>query len=189
MPSGRPKVVNSRNLHNISLFVVVCSLLLGCASRYRIELFLLQHDQRTKVKVEKSEYLIGTILGDAASSEKVIAGDGNCLAIVTGSRGRTIDSKAEDLVSFDRYDRYRIFLQLPPLPVADTIPLTGNSFLQQLGRYEVEVENKMYFPVEGVFVVDSLAGKNLFGGIDGRFENRLKDTVAFQGQFKVKIAD
>jgi len=189
MLSDRPEIVTRSNWYRACIFVVFGSLLFGCASRYRVELFLLQHDQRTKVKVEKSEYLIGTVLSDPRSQDKVVPGDGNCLVIVTGSRGRTLDTKAEDLVSFDRYDRYCVFLQLPSVPTPDTIPLAGNSLVQQLGRYEVEEEVKMYFPIEGTMVVDSLSGKRLFGGIDGRFENRLKETIAFQGQFKVKIAE
>jgi hypothetical protein len=149
----------------------------------------MQNDQRTKVKVEKSEYLIGTVLGDPSSQDKVAPGDGNCLTIITGSRGRTLDTKAQDVISFDRYDRFRIFLQLPSVPAPDTLTLEGTSFVQQLGRYEVEPEDKMYFPVEGEMILDSLSGNRLFGGINGRFENRLREVVAFQGQFKVKMAD
>ncbi|MCX6834610.1 MAG: hypothetical protein NTW07_05665, partial [candidate division Zixibacteria bacterium] len=115
-------------LRTICFLVLFCSLLIpGCASRYRVELFLMQNDQRTEVKVEKSEYLIGTVLGDPSSGDKVSPGDGNCLVIITGSRGQTLDTKAEDLVSFDRYDRFRIFLQLPSVITPDTLPLEGNS--------------------------------------------------------------
>jgi hypothetical protein len=190
MLSDRPRIVNRTNLSRLGLLLLIgAALFPSCASRYRVDLFLLQHDQRTKVKVEKTEYLIGTVLGDPLSQDKVVRGDGSCLAIVTGSRGRTLDTKAEDLVSFDRYDRYRIFLQLPSVPTPDTISLAGNSLVQLLGRYEVEVGNKVYFPIEGTVVVDSLSGRHLFGGIDGRFVNRLEDTIAFQGEFKVKIAE
>jgi hypothetical protein len=190
MPSARLRIVSLSRLRTIYFLVFFSSLLVpGCASRYRIELFLTQNSQRTEVKVEKSEYLIGTVLGDPSSQDKVSPGDGNCLVIITGSRGRTLDAKAEDLVSFDRYNRFRIFLQLPSVITPDTLPLEGNSFVQQLGRYEVEVENKMYFPIEGTAVVDSLSGNRLFGGIDGRFQNKLQESVVFQGQFKVKVAN
>ena len=190
MLSARLKIVNYSCLRTICFLALFCSLLVsGCASRYRMELFLFQNDQRTEVKVEKSEYLMGTVLGDPSSLDKVVPGDGNCLTIITGSRGRTLSTKAEDLVSFDRYDRFRIFLQLSSALTPGKLPLEGNSFVQQLGRYEVEPENKMYFPVEGNLIVDSLPGNRLFGRIDGRFENRLQDTVAFQGQFKAKVAD
>jgi len=148
----------------------------------------MQNYQRTEVKIEKSEYLIGTVLGDPSSQDKVSPGNGNCLVIITGSRGRTLDTKAEDLISFDRYNRFRIFIQLPSVLAPDTFSLDGNSFVQQLGRYEVELENKMYFPIEGKLIVDSLSGNRLFGGIDGRFQNKLQESVAFQGQFKVKVA-
>jgi len=189
MASARLRIVNCSRLRAIGVLVFFSLLVPGCASRYRIELFLMQNDQRTEVKVEKSEYLIGTVLDDPSSQDKVVPGDGNCLVIITGSRGRTLEAKAEDMISFDRYDRFRIFLQLPSVLAPDTLSLEGNSFVQQLGRYEVEPENKMYFPVEGRMTVDSLSGKRLFGGIDGRFENHLKETVAFQGQFKAKVAD
>lgn len=189
MPSTRLRIVSCSRLRAIGVLVFFSLLATGCASRFRIELFLMQNDQRTEVKVEKSEYLISTVLGDPSSQHKVVPGNGNCLTIITGSRGRTLNAKAEDLISFDRYDRFRIFLQLPSVLTPDTLPLEGNSFVQQLGRYEVELENKMYFPVEGELTVDSLSGNRLFGGINGRFENSLQDTVAFQGQFKVKVAD
>jgi hypothetical protein len=181
--------VNPSRLRAICFLALFSSLLVpGCASRYRIELFLMQNYQRTEVKIEKSEYLIGTVLGDPSSQDKVSPGNGNCLVIITGSRGRTLDTKAEDLISFDRYNRFRIFIQLPSVLAPDTLSLDGNSFVQQLGRYEVELENKMYFPIEGKLIVDSLSGNRLFGGIDGRFQNRLEESVAFQGQFKVKVA-
>jgi hypothetical protein len=189
MAADRPEKVSRLNPKPVVWAVLICALVLGCASRYRTELFLLRHDSRTEVKVEKSEYLIGTVLGDPASEDKVVPGDGSCLTIITGSRGRTLEADAKDLVSFDRYDRYRIFLQLPSVPTPDTIALTGSSFVVQLGRYDIEAENKVYYPIDGSMVVDSLAGSRMFGGINGRFANRLQDTIAFQGQFKVKVAE
>jgi len=173
----------------VCFLMLVALFLPGCASRYRVELFLTRNYQRMEVKVEKSEYHLGAVLGDPLAENKIVPGDGNCLVIVTGSRGQTLDSGAKDLVSFDRYDRYRIFLQLPSKLTPDTLPLAGISFVQLMGRYEVELEDKMYLPTEGDLMIDSLSGDRLFGGIDGRFVNRLQEPVDFQGQFKVKVAD
>jgi len=162
--------------------------MLSCASRYRLDLFLVKGEDHTRVKIEKTEYLLGAVLGDPFSEDKVIRGDGNCLVVVTGSRGKNLESRPEDVVTFDRFDRYRIFFRLPAAVRPDTLPLKDNSFVQLMGRYELSSEDKMYFPVEGQLVIDSLAGHHLFGTLRGSFENRQKESVTFQGQFKAKVA-
>jgi len=167
------------------LFLVIGS----CTSRYRLELFLVEGQERTKVKVEKSEYFLSAVLGDPLSEDKVAAGEGNCLVIVTGSRGKNLASGPEDVVSFDRYDRYRVFFELPMEIRPGTIPLNGHSFVQQMGRYERGAEDKMYFPVDGHLIIDSVSGGRLFAALNGRYENQLKESVSFEGQFKAKVAE
>jgi hypothetical protein len=171
------------------MIIVLACLAVGCSSRYRLDFFLVQDEVKEKIKIEMTEYALGAVLADPMSREKVEPGDGNCLILVTGSRGRTIDKEAEDLVSFDRYVRYRVFVQLPEGIESGRVTLTDNSFVQLLGRYERPAEDKMYLPRDGELVVDSLAGKRLYGSLNGSFENRLGELVGFEGRFKAKISD
>jgi hypothetical protein len=123
------------------------------------------------------------------SPEKVQPGDGNTLILITGSRGSAIGTKAEDLVTFDRYIRYRLFVQLPLVVKPIRVELEGHSFVQLLGHYDRPAEDKMYLPRRGTLQVDSLADERLFGTLTGDFENRLGETVGFEGQFKARIED
>lgn len=178
----------SRRINPVICAGILILTFLSCTSRYRLDLFLVRGEDRTRVKVEKTEYLLGAVLGDPFSEDKVARGDGNCLVIVTGSRGKNLEARPEDVVTFDRFDRYRIFFQLPATVRPDTLPLKDNSFVQLMGRYELSTEDKMYFPLEGRLVIDSAAGNRLFGTLSGSFENRLKESVSFQGKFKAKVA-
>jgi hypothetical protein len=171
------------------VLLALLAALSACTSRYRTELFLIQDEQRAKVKVEKTEYFVGAVLGDRMSPEGIVPGDGNCLVLVAGRRGITVKGEARDLISFDRHDRYQIFLQLPAQPEPDTLTLDGISVVHQLGRYELATEDKVYLPTRGYLVIDSLSGDRLFGTLDGQYRNRLDETVAFQGRFKARVAD
>ncbi len=189
MPTRRLESMElSRTRQAACLGLALVILLAGCTSRYRLSLYLLQGETKDQVKVEKTEYAVGAVLAEPTAREKIIPGAGNCLILITGSRGRTLDTQAEDLISFDRYVRYRVFLQLPPVVGPGTVALPGNSFVQMMGRYERSAEDKMYLPRDGSLSVDSLSGKRLFGTLDGRFENRQGESIAFQGQFKAKIS-
>lgn len=168
---------------------VLLAALLACTSRYRVELFLVQGEQRTEVKVEKTEYFVGAVLGDQTPPDNIVPGDGNCLVLIASCRGRSVGDDSQDLLSFDRYIRYQIFLQLPARPEPDTLTLEGISLVHQLGRYEMATEDKVFLPLQGHLVIDSLPGDRLFGTLDGRYQSRLDEIVTFRGQFKAKVAD
>jgi hypothetical protein len=187
---ARLKIMSKLSLDWMGLTILALAILLAaCTSRYRLDLFLVDGEARTKVKVEKTEFMAGAVLGDPMSRDKVESGDGNCLVLITGSRGRTLDAKTRDLISYDRYIRYRLFVQLAAMVEAGPTALKDNSLLQMMGRYELDAEDKLYYPTGGEMIVDSLADNKLFGTIDGRFENRQGDAVALEGRFKVKISD
>ncbi|MCD6248914.1 MAG: hypothetical protein J7J98_01110 [candidate division Zixibacteria bacterium] len=186
----RLKIMNKLSYSRIVLATLILTMLTAaCTSRYRLDLYLLEGEARTKIKVEKTEFMVGAVLGDPTSRNKVEQGDGNCLVLITGSRGRTLDTEAHNLASYDRYVRYRLFIQLAATVKAGSMTLKDNSLLQMLGRYEIAPEDKLYYPIGGELVVDSLAGNKLFGTIDGRFENRNGEPVALEGQFKAKTSD
>lgn len=171
----------------ILVLTVVVGSLAACASRYRRDLFLVEGSDLNKVKVEKTEFVIDGILGDPQADEKVVTGPGNCLILTTGSRGETAEGERQDLVGYDRYVRYKIFLQLPSRLQVGELPLENNSFVQLLGFYELPAEEKIFIARAGKFAIDSLTDKQLFGSMDGTYENNLKEPVKFRGEFKVKI--
>ena len=190
MTMTRLKIMNKLSYSRIVLATLILTILTAaCTSRYRLDLFFLEGEARTKIKVEKTEFMVGAVLGDPMSRNKVEQGDGNCLVLITGSRGRTLDTEGHDLASFDRYVRYRLFIQLAATIEAGSITLKDNSLLQMLGRYEITPEDKLFYPTSGELVVDSLAGNKLFGTIDGHFENNHGRAIAFEGRFKAKISD
>ena len=182
--------MNKLSATRLGLTVLLLTIMVAaCTSRYRLDLFLVTGEARTKVKVEKTEFMAGAVLGDPMSREKVEPGDGNTLVLVTGSRGRTLRGEARDLINYDRYTRYRLFVQLAATVEPGSTPLEDNSLIQLMGRYELDAEDKLYYPTGGQLVIDSLAKDRLFGTIDGRFENRHGEAVAFVGKFKAKISD
>jgi len=173
----------------LTIIAIILTATSACTSRYRLDMFTINAGHRSKIKIEKTEYFMGVVLGDPATQDKMVRGDANCLVLMTGARGENMGSRPEDIVSFDRYERFRLFLQLPLSPSPGTVTLKSNSFVQQLGRYEVGDEDRMYFPIDGRLVIDSITKNKLFGTIDGAYENGRHDTLSFQGRFKAKVAD
>ena len=190
MTMARLKIMNKMSFSQAGMALLMLMLTLAaCTSRYRLDLFLTEGDTQSKVKVEKTEFMAGAVLGDPMSRDKVKLGDGNVIVLITGSRGRTVNTEAHDLMSYDRYARYRLFVQLAATIEAGPIVLKDNSLLQMMGRYELDAEDKLYYPIGGELVVDSLSGNKLFGTIDGRFENHKGDPISLEGRFKAKISD
>lgn len=178
----------SRPKHWLIGALMLC-VAVGCTSRYRIDLYLIADEARTKVKVEKTEFAIDAVLGDPFAQIKKVPGDGNVVTLITGSRGETLSTEAQDLVSWDRYVRYQIFMELPSEIEPGPISLKDKSFVRQLGRYEQAAEDKMFFADDdGTLIIDSLSGKKLFGTLESRFVNQQGKVITFSGQFKVKIA-
>lgn len=171
------------------LITVALMLVIACTSRYRLDMFLVSGETKKKIKVEKTEFIMNGVLNDPVAIDKVVRGPGNCIVLITGSRGEAVQIDLSNLVGYDRYLRYKIFLQLPSKPERGLIRLENNSFVQLLGYYELLPEDKMYLAREGTLVVDSIPGKHLFGTINGNYENNKKQQVSFQGQFKVRIAN
>ncbi|MCP4684725.1 MAG: hypothetical protein GY867_04675 [bacterium] len=178
-------IVHSRK---VLVLLLAAALVASCAGRYHRSLYLVQEEEQKKVKVEKTEFVIDGVLGSPLTEEKIVSGPGNCVILTTGSRGAVSAGSRSDLVNYDQYLRYRIYLQLPSRLRLGRLPLQNNSFLQLLGHYELPPEDKMFIARSGEFSVDSLTDKHLFGSIDGSFQNDLQESVTFRGGFKVKIA-
>lgn len=169
----------------VCLFCML-TLLIGCSSRYRLDLHLTSEGYRKKVKVEEATFLYDTALNDPYARQKTITGDASTLIVTTGTRRQQPDDKRVFALGFDEYLRCRLYLQLPPMPVAGTVELPGNSFVHLLGRFDVAAESKIFLPESGTFVVDSITSKHLFVTIHALYRNDSGAPLQYDGQFKVR---
>lgn len=168
---------------------VAILLVLACTSRYRLDLYMTADLQYKKVKVEQTEFVMGAVISDPFAEEKLRPGSGNCVILNLGTRGEPLEVDKSNLLGYDEYFRCLLYLQLPVRPERGVIALEDNSFVQILGRYQTPQENKVFLPDSGSLVIDSLAGKRLFGTIHGVYRSLLEQNLQFDGRFKVKIAD
>ena len=170
----------------ISLFLLSFT---TCSSRYKLDLFMISEAGNNKVKVEKTDYISNVRLGDPFANIKILPGESNVAILTVGTRGFTHKKDAEDFLTFDEYLRNRIYFQFPKPLKTGTFELKNNSFIHLLGRYDWQAEDKIFLPLSGQVVIDSIMGKNLFGQVAGKYENRAKIKFEFNGQFKLKISD
>ena len=148
----------------VSLFCML-TLLIGCSSRYRLDLYLTSEGYRKKVKVEDATFLYDTALNDPYARQKTITGDASTLIITTGTRRQQTDDKRVFALGFDEYLRCRLYLQLPPMPVAGTVELPG-----------IRTEPRLH----------PITSKHLFGTIHALYRNDSGAPIQFDGQFKVR---
>jgi hypothetical protein len=80
-----------------------------------------------------------------------------------------------------------LFIQVPEQLQVDTTSLSGNSFVQVLGRYDQPAETKIFPAKEGSMVVDSLGKGSLWGTVDGVFVNPQGEQLILTGQFKARV--
>ncbi len=159
----------------------------GCVSRYRMDLFMVNGENRQKVDIEATAYVIDTRLNDPLAENKLgPSTTSSTVTISVGTRGAPND---KDLVlGFDEYLKYRIFIEIPTPLKPGRVALTDHSFVQMLKRYELPPEWKIYKPVSGSFVVDSVRESDLYATLqDGIWKNSVDSTVAFEGRLKLKI--
>lgn len=159
---------------------------LSCASRYRLDLYMEMEDQRQRVDVESTQYIMDAELGNILAETKVRPGNGNIVIATTGTRWPEGGKAGLSIIGYDEYLRSRLYLALPPMPQPDSFALEGNSFVTILGRYDWPVEDKGFLPREGYFVIDSIASGHLFMTVSGVFRNRQGLDMSYNGQFKVK---
>lgn len=172
-------------------YIIILLLLsiVSCSSRYRLDLFMKTETGNKKVKVEKTDYISNVRLGDPFGDIKILPGKSNVGILTVGSRGFSYKRAAEDFLTFDEYLRNRIYFQFPLPLKRGTFDLKDNSFIHLLGRYDWTAEDKIFLPLSGQVVIDSITEKNLFGQVAGKYENKAKIQFEFNGQFKLKISD
>lgn len=172
-------------------FFLLLSLFTSCASRYRLDFYLISGGESKKINVEQTQFANLTVLGSPLADNKIVQGMGNTIVIGTGARGeREAKVSQYDVLGFDEYLHCQIYVQLPLELKPGSYALQGNSFVQILGRYDQSPELNIFSPESGSFVVDSVASKRLFGGIKmGTYSNPKGAKLTFNGNFKVKVAE
>ncbi len=179
-----------------ALLGILAVLPVGCTSRYTMNLWLVRDREqagRAKIDVEETSYAPDTKLSDPNGTPWVVAGDRSTVVISLGMRGEPIEQGAANIaLGFDQYLKYRIYLQLPPAPIAatDTVPLAGNSVVRLMKFYEIPQIDKTYLPVgsAGSFIIDSVKSGSLFGTFEDAFWENIKgDRIGFEGRIKFKI--
>ncbi len=178
-----------KSIINTSILLIVTLIIASCASRYKLELHLTTEDFQSNVKVKSTDFVLDAILNNPMNDNKIRSGNGNVAILTVETRGLKYNRKMENVLTFDEYFRSRLYLQLPEPLTTDTIKLRGNSFVHLLGRYDWKPSDKIFMPINGMLVIDSINNKNFFGSINGRFENSSKYPFEFSGKFKVKIID
>jgi len=167
---------------------LVLLLFFGCTSRYRLDLYMSLGEKESKVKVERTEFVLDAELGDPFADQKVIDGNGGVIIVTTSTRGAKVESEMEGIFGFDEYLSSRLLLQVKQPLQKDSLSLTGNSFVHLLGKYDWTPEAKIFMPREGYLKIDSVTLKNLFGTVSGTFQNDMDLGIIFNGRFKVKVS-
>ncbi len=179
---------NSLNTSVLFALAIILLTMVGCTSRYRMNLFVYNNEGQSKVKVTNTQYYPGSLLGDAFTDAKIVSGDGSVAVITTGFRGKKIDGVEKFGLGLDEYNKYRLFLEFDDVPKPTSFELAGRSFIQLMEKYNLAVEDKIFKPISGACVIDSLHGNKVFCTIDGAYDNHKGEVITMKGRFKFKIS-
>jgi hypothetical protein len=158
----------------------------ACSSRYRLELFLAYGDVNNRVEVESTEFVEQSTINDPYAEQKLRVGDGNCLIVITETRGDAVPSKRWAFLGFDERLRCRIYVELPTAWSTGTYELEERSFVHVMGRYDQPARSKIFLADAGALVIDSLKDKRFYGTINGTYANEDGTELKYQGQFRAK---
>jgi hypothetical protein len=181
-------VMRFRAGRTVYLLALIVLLGLGCSSRYRLNMYRVEGEVRRGIDVEETTFAINTKLNDPYGVPKVITGDRSTVVISVSWRGETISGGERFGLGFDRYIRYRIYMEMPMLPKPATIDLRGNSFVRLMQFYEIPPDDKIFLPVSGQFIIDSVKSDDVYATFrDGRWENKQGLAVRFEGSLKFPV--
>jgi hypothetical protein len=182
------KFKSSAAIHRLLLWVIVLALVAGCASRYRLDLFITEDASRRRVNVQETQYVRGSVLADPNAEDKLRPGAGNAIVLIFSTRGQGKNRPDYSVLTYDELMTFRVYIQLLENPRPSTVPLKGNCFAHLLGRYEQSPEDKIFLADSGAVVIDSVTSKRLFGAIQGEFKNPKGAPISLDGKFSVKTA-
>ncbi len=168
-----------------AVLLAVALLNAACASRYRLDLYLTLAESRQSISVESTQYVMDAVIGDPYDDDKVVVGPGNVAVVTIGTRGMRVEGHQWSALGFDEYFHCQIYLQVPPWPKLDSSVLIDRSLVHILGRYELPIEERVFLPHEGYYIIDSVTDRSIFFTIDGAFTNKTGDQIEFDGRIKV----
>ena len=168
-----------------AVLLAIALLSAACASRYRLDLYLTLAESRQRISVESTQYVMDAAIRNPYADDKVEVGPGNVAVVTIGTRGMRVEGHRWNALGFDEYFRCQIYLQVPPWPKPDSLVLVDRSLVHILGRYELPIEERVFLPREGYYIIDSVTDGSIFFTIDGAFANKTGDQIEFDGRIKV----
>lgn len=168
-----------------AVLLAVALLSAACASRYRLDLYLTLAESRHRISVESTQYVMDAVIGNPYADDKVEVGPGNVAVVTIGTRGMRVEGHRWKALGFDEYFRCQVYLQVPPMPGPDSSVLVDRSLVHILGRYELPIDERVFLPREGYYIVDSVTDHSIFFTIDGTFGNKTGSQIELDGRFKV----
>jgi hypothetical protein len=170
------------------LILITGLLLVACASRYRLDLFLIDEYDRYKMEIDQTVFTPNTQLNNPFDSPSVVQGDHNTVMISTGRRGGPDERISTFGFSVDQYIVYRLYLEFPLEMQPGSVSLVDHSFVRLMKYYEIPVDEKIFLPISGQFVIDSVRSNDVFGTFqEARWENKNGITVEFAGRLRFEI--
>ncbi len=168
-----------------AVLLAVALLSAACASRYRLDLYLTLAESRQRIGVESTQYVMDAVIGNPYADDKVEVGPGNVAVVTIGTRGMRVEGRQWEALGFDEYFRCQVYLQVQPWPKPDSSVLVDRSLVHILGRYELPIEERVFLPREGYYIIDSVTDRSIFFTINGAFTNKTGDQIEFDGRIKV----
>lgn len=167
------------------LVIALLVLASGCASRYRLDLYLTVEGDRRHIEVESTQFVWGAALGNPYAGNKLDEGVGYVAIATIGTRQAQGKKSLWRGFSSDEYLRCQLYMELPPDARPDTIVLAGKSLVHLLGRYALPIEERVFLPKDGFFILDSITDESLFFSVDGTFANKSGELLRFDGAVKI----
>jgi hypothetical protein len=160
-------------------------LAIACASRYRLDLFLTLDEDHQRVKVETTQLVMDAVVGNPYADDKVEVGDGNVAVLTFGAPGAKARGKRWQFFGFDENLRCQLYVQIASMPEADSSTLVHRSLLHVLGRYEQPIEERVFLPREGYYIIDSVTYGSIYFTVEGAFTNRSGAELQLNGRFSI----
>lgn len=170
---------------SVVIVIVLLVLASGCASRYRLDLYLTVEGDRRHIEIESTQYVWGASLGNPYADNKLDEGIGYVAIATIGTRQAQGKKSLWRGFSSDEYLRCQLYMEVPPDAGPDTLVLAGKSLVHLLGRYALPIEERVFLPQDGFFILDSITDEALFFSVDGTFANKSGEELRFDGKVKI----
>lgn len=170
------------------IYIFAMLTVIGCPSRYRLDLFVINNNINKKVKVAQTRFFENTSISNPFADSKLIAGESNTAILTTTTRWKKGKTDISMIISFDEYWKAHLYLQLPHTMKTGKYEIEHKSFVQILGQYDIDPKEKIFLPTSGFYTIDSLISKKAFISISCDYKNSAGKSLGFNGKFKLKVA-